>query len=132
MLSFVSDGDPRPVHRQIRDQVLGELARGVARAGDPLPSARSLGGQLGINLHTVEKAYLALQADGVVVRDRRRRLLISPPVAASAEFRRDWDDRLRPLLAEGLARGLVKLEIGRRVGELLAEVPDSAPDGDSG
>jgi DNA-binding transcriptional regulator YhcF (GntR family) len=80
----------------------------------------------------VEKAYLALQADGVVVRDRRRRLLISPPVAASAEFRRDWDDRLRPFLAEGLARGLVKLEIGRRVGELLAEVPDSAPDGDSG
>jgi DNA-binding transcriptional regulator YhcF (GntR family) len=49
MFSTVVDENTRPVHRQIRDQVLEEIARGRANEGDRLPSARSLASSLGVN-----------------------------------------------------------------------------------
>jgi GntR family transcriptional regulator len=57
-----------PVYRQIMDQVTYQIASGVLRPGDRLPSVRDLARQLPVNQNTVLKAYDLLARDGLVSR----------------------------------------------------------------
>ena len=55
-----------PLYMQIRSQVIAGIARGELAAGDALPSVRRLASDLGINLHTVNKAYAVLRDEGYI------------------------------------------------------------------
>ena len=57
-----------PVYRQIIDQIKYQIARGVLRPGDRLPSVRDLARQLPVNQNTVLKAYDLLATEGVLSR----------------------------------------------------------------
>ena len=61
-----------PLYLQLRAQVIAGIAAGELRPGDPLPSVRSLAEDLGINLHTVNKAYATLRDEGYVIMLGRR------------------------------------------------------------
>lgn len=56
-----------PLYLQIRAQIIAGIATGELAAGQPLPSVRSLASDLGINLHTVNKAYAVLRDEGYVI-----------------------------------------------------------------
>ncbi|MEO1228678.1 MAG: GntR family transcriptional regulator [Myxococcota bacterium] len=56
-----------PVYRQIADALRGWVARGEVQADEVLPSVRTLGKQLGVNLNTVAKAYRLLADEGLVI-----------------------------------------------------------------
>ena len=45
-----------PLYQQLRNQIVAAIATGELAPGDGLPSVRTLGRDLGINLHTVNKA----------------------------------------------------------------------------
>lgn len=57
---------PRPVYRQIADQIRAQVGGGGLREGDRLPPIRDLARQLGVNRDTVGLAYEALAAEGLV------------------------------------------------------------------
>ena len=59
-------GDPRPVFRQIVDEVQRSVATGILRADDPLPAVRELARQLKINPNTVQQAYRELERTGAI------------------------------------------------------------------
>lgn len=61
-----------PLYLQLRDAVIAGIASGELRPGDALPSVRSLAEDLGINLHTVNKAYATLRGEGYVIMLGRR------------------------------------------------------------
>ena len=61
-----------PLYLQLRDSVIAGIATGELRPGDALPSVRSLAEDLGINLHTVNKAYATLRDEGYVIMLGRR------------------------------------------------------------
>ena len=61
-----------PLYLQLRDAVIAGIALGELRPGDALPSVRSLAEDLGINLHTVNKAYATLRDEGYVIMLGRR------------------------------------------------------------
>lgn len=61
-----------PLYLQLRDSVIAGIAAGELRPGDALPSVRSLAEDLGINLHTVNKAYATLRDEGYVILLGRR------------------------------------------------------------
>ena len=61
-----------PLYLQLRDSVIAGIATGELRHGDALPSVRSLAEDLGINLHTVNKAYATLRDEGYVIMLGRR------------------------------------------------------------
>jgi DNA-binding transcriptional regulator YhcF (GntR family) len=98
-----------PIYQQIRDQVVQAIAVGELVAGSPLPSTRQLAADLGINFHTVNKAYDLLRQEGLLILNRKSGAVIQrdpssgPPPAAFAE---QWQARLRTLLAEAVAQGL--------------------------
>ena len=56
MILSIDQRSEAPLYLQIRDQVIEAIARGELAPGDALPSVRSLASDLGINLHTVNKA----------------------------------------------------------------------------
>ena len=61
-----------PLYLQLRDAVIAGIASGELRPGDALPSVRALAEDLGINLHTVNKAYATLRDEGYVIMLGRR------------------------------------------------------------
>jgi GntR family transcriptional regulator len=64
LLMQIVTGDPRPIARQITDNVKRSIAAGELLPGDPLPSVRGLAQQLSINPNTVAKAYAELTTEG--------------------------------------------------------------------
>ena len=73
-IDFKSD---LPIYEQIRRGIIIGLAKGDINPGDKLPSVREMAENIGINLHTANKAYKLLEADGVIIMDRRFGSLIS-------------------------------------------------------
>lgn len=55
-----------PICDQIVNGFIRLKAMGVMKAGDPLPSVRSLAVELGVNPNTVQKAYQILETGGVI------------------------------------------------------------------
>lgn len=62
----VSNKTSRPLYEQIVVQVKTQIMSGELKAGDALPSIRSLARSLQISVLTVQKAYDLLQADGFI------------------------------------------------------------------
>lgn len=60
-----------PIYEQIRREIIKALAQGDLAFGQSLPSVRQLGSDIGVNLHTVNKAYKLLEEDGIINMDRR-------------------------------------------------------------
>lgn len=75
-----------PIYEQIRRGIIIGLAEGHINPGDKLPSVRDMAENIGINLHTVNKAYKLLEADGVLTMDRRFGSLISENINPMAAY----------------------------------------------
>ena len=73
-IDFNSD---EAIYMQVRNQIILGIATSRLREGDVLPSVRQLADTIGINMHTVNKAYSLLRQEGFVTIDRRRGTIIS-------------------------------------------------------
>ncbi len=100
-----------PLYQQIRDQVVIAMAEGHLAQGDPLPTTRQLAIDFGINFHTVNKAYDVLRREGFVSLTRKQGTFVRQAPEENVAAIADWQNRLRTLLAEALARGLPPDEI---------------------
>ncbi|TDQ54810.1 GntR family transcriptional regulator [Actinorugispora endophytica] len=103
-----------PIYQQLRDRVVEAIASGELREGSTLPATRQLGADLGINFHTVNKAYDLLRREGLLRLNRKTGAVIQrdprsgPPGTA---FLPDWEARLGTLLAEAVAHGVTAEEV---------------------
>lgn len=89
MLIVVDASSPAPLYQQIHDQVVAGIATGELAPGTSLPSVRSLASDLGINLHTVNKAYAVLRDEGYVrMRGRAGAVIAHPDDADRADRNR--------------------------------------------
>ncbi|RDB56448.1 GntR family transcriptional regulator [Paraeggerthella hongkongensis] len=79
MILRIDQKAEEPLYLQIRSQIIAAIARGELVAGQALPSVRSLASDLGINLHTVNKAYAVLRDEGYVLMRGRSGAFIADP-----------------------------------------------------
>lgn len=101
MLLRVDLTSQEPIYLQIRSQIVQAVASGELEAGDALPSVRSLASDLGVNMHTVNKAYAVLRDEGyVIMRGRSGAYIADRPSVLTPE--RAASDRQR--LAQALRR----------------------------
>ena len=68
-IDFDSD---EAIYIQLRNQIILGIATSRLQEGDSLPSVRQLAEEIGINMHTVNKAYSLLRQEGLLTLDRRR------------------------------------------------------------
>lgn len=107
-IDFKSD---LPIYEQIRRGIIIGLAKEQIKPGDKLPSVRDMAENIGINLHTVNKAYKLLEADGVLTMDRRYGSLISENVNPMESYDEGKiESELDLLLAIAKLKGLKKEE----------------------
>jgi GntR family transcriptional regulator len=66
---WVDFESPIPIYQQIRTSIIKAISSGELNSGDVLPSIRQLGIDLGVNMHTVAKAYSLLKNDGYLIMD---------------------------------------------------------------
>ncbi|GGD87802.1 GntR family transcriptional regulator [Paenibacillus nasutitermitis] len=101
-----------PIYTQIAEQLIEGIARGQLKPGEPLPSVRSLASDLGINLHTVNKAYQTLKQDGFLQVHRKQGVVVQPDTmpGVTAEFTAKLRQQFRALSAEAIVRGMTESE----------------------
>ena len=113
-IDFNSD---EAIYIQLRNQIIMGIATDMIREGDTLPSVRQMADHIGINMHTVNKAYSVLRQEGFVKLDRRRGAVVSldvDKIQAIDEMRQNLD----VVLACGICRDVSRAEAHQLVDEI--------------
>ncbi|AEA23383.1 transcriptional regulator, GntR family [Pseudonocardia dioxanivorans CB1190] len=98
------------LHQQVARNIRNDIAAGVLRDGQPLPSTRDLASQWGVSVFTINEAMRVLIDEGVVVsKARAGRFVHAPEQARRNEVR---TTRPNVLMVGGYA-GCGKSELGR-------------------
>ena len=105
---------------QLRNQIILGIATSSIQEGDVLTSVRQLAEDIGINMHTVNKAYAVLKQEGFVTIDRRRGAIISLDID-KLQALEEMKQNLRVLLAKGRCKRITGQEVHALVDEILAE-----------
>ena len=106
MLISIDTLSPTPIYEQLRDQIILGIASKQLAPGEELPSVRRLAADLGINFHTVNKAYALLADDGYLAIDRRKGTMVAPQVRESADFRTKLAQKILHAAAEASCHGI--------------------------
>ena len=95
-----------PIYEQLRSRVTEMVAAGVLRPDDGLPSVRALAGELGINPNTVQKAYAALESEGIIYQIPGRGSFVSGEPDVKIAIVERHVDNLRQTLRKAKAAGV--------------------------
>jgi GntR family transcriptional regulator len=76
MIVEVDFNSEEAIYIQLRNQIIVGIACEEIHEGDVLPSVRQMADTVGINMHTVNKAYSVLRDEGFVKVDRRKGAVI--------------------------------------------------------
>ncbi len=114
------------IYMQLRNQIVLGIAMSVIQEGDPLPSVRQLANDIGINMHTVNKAYSVLRQEGFVTIDRRRGAVIAVD-ANKAQAEEELRGQLRVLLAKGICKQISRRDVHQMVDEIYASLQENGP-----
>ena len=111
MLLKIDFESETPIYEQLRRQIIIGIATGELNLGEELPSVRQLGGDIGINLHTVNKTYNILKNEGYLIIDRRKGAMVKDSLPeANEEYMNMLSDELNYLIADSKNRGIKKDE----------------------
>ncbi len=120
MIIHIDFNSDEALYLQLRNQIILGIATSQFREGDPLPSVRQLAETIGINMHTVNKAYTVLKQEGYVKVDRRRGAVIAIDVDriyVLEELRRE----LQVILAKSSCKNISREEIHALIDEIYEE-----------
>lgn len=122
MLISIDEGDTRPIYVQIMAQIKEQIRAGILQPGDELPSVRELAGSLGVNLHTVHRAYQKLRDQGVIylrLGQGAKVAKLREVPAGQEEIESTLTRRLNELITEAFHLGLSPGEFRKLVDRLL-------------
>ncbi|MCD5325396.1 MULTISPECIES: GntR family transcriptional regulator [Pontibacillus] len=113
-----------PIYSQVSTQVMEEIIRGELQAGDVLPSVRGLAGDLGVNMHTINKSYHDLEAKGVITIVPKSGAVINadPTKDISKEQHDRLSEKLRPTVVEAMVSGMNDEQIHALVDSIMRNV----------
>ena len=102
---------PQPLHEQLAGQIRRGIAARELAEGEKLPPARDLAKGLGVNMHTVLRAFQTLRDEGLLEVRRGR----GTSVARDAKSAARHVELARSLVSEARRAGLGNREILRLV-----------------
>ena len=105
---------------QLRNQIIVGIATNRLKEGESLPSVRQLAESIGINMHTVNKAYTVLKQEGFVKVDRRRGAVIAIDADRISDLEQ-MRESLRVILARASCRNISREEVHALIDEIYEE-----------
>lgn len=113
-IDFNSD---EAIYMQLRNQIVLGIATNQYREGESLPSVRQLADSIGINMHTVNKAYHVLRQEGFIRLDRRNGAVIFLEEDKSQAIR-EMEETLQVILAKAVCKNISREEVHHLVDEV--------------
>ncbi len=116
-IDFNSD---EAIYIQLRNQIIYGIATSQLQEGENLPSVRDLAEHIGINMHTVNKAYTILKQEGYLKLDRRKGAVVAldyNKIKAIENMR----DELRVVLARAFCKNISCEEAHEIVNDIFSE-----------
>ncbi|MBI5840617.1 MAG: GntR family transcriptional regulator [Chloroflexi bacterium] len=111
-----------PIYTQIVTQVQSQLANGILRPGDQLPTVRALAEELRVNFNTVARAYRLLDEARIISTQQGRGTYITeiPPPKVSERLRQESIEALTlRFFGEARRLGFSKGEVSQMVRDQL-------------
>lgn len=118
MIIEVDFDSDEAIYIQLCNQIIMGIATSVIREGDSLPSVRQLADMIGVNMHTVNKAYSVLKREGYISLDKRRGAVISLDVDKMEQLE-EMRRELRIVLARGCCKNISRQEVHDLVDEIF-------------
>ncbi len=114
-IDFNSD---EAIYIQLCNQIIIGIATEEIKEGDTLPSVRQLAELIGINMHTVNKAYAVLRQEGFVKLDRRKGAVIALDVD-KLQALKELEQDLTVVLARAICKNISRAEVHQLVDALF-------------
>jgi len=114
-IDFNSD---EAIYIQLCNQIIIGIATEEIKEGDTLPSVRQLAELIGINMHTVNKAYAVLRQEGFVKLDRRKGEVIALDVD-KLQALKELEQDLTVVLARAICKNISRAEVHQLVDALF-------------
>jgi DNA-binding transcriptional regulator YhcF (GntR family) len=105
---------------QLCNQIIFGIANAEFREGDNLPSVRELADDIGINMHTVNKAYTILKQEGYVKLDRRKGAVIAIN-ADKYKAMEDLMNEMKVILAKAACKNISCEEVHEMVDKIFCD-----------
>ena len=119
MLITINSNEEIPIYLQIRQQIINGIASGELKAGDALPSVRQLAFDIGVNMHTVNKAYALLRSEGHVNMHGRKGAVIAERIEADEDNKTEIRFQMDQLITEAKVKGLSSEDLYNMLDEIL-------------
>ncbi len=116
-IDFNSD---EALYVQLINQIIYGIATSQFQEGDNLPSVRELAEYIGINMHTVNKAYSILRQEGYIKLDRRKGAVVAIDIN-KMKVRENLKEELRVSIAKAICKNLSCQEVYEVVDEIFKE-----------
>lgn len=116
-IDFNSD---EAIYLQLKNQIILGIATSRFQEGDSLPSVRQLAEVVGINMHTVNKAYTVLKQEGYVKVDRRKGAVIAVDTD-KLKMMNELKKELQVMIARGSCKNITREEFHGLIDEIYRE-----------
>ena len=120
MIIQIDFNSSEAIYMQLCNQIIMGIATSKLQEGDPLPSVRQMADTIGINMHTVNKAYAVLKQEGFIQLDRRRGAVVAIDVNRIKAME-GLKEQLLVLLAQSRCKGITREEVHSLVDEIFDE-----------
>ena len=107
VIDFNSD---EAIYMQLRNQIIIGIATEQIKEGDTLPSVRQLADEIGINMHTVNKAYSVLRQEGFIKLDRRKGAVICLELDKLVAME-ELSDAMKVVVARAMCKNISRQEM---------------------
>lgn len=118
MIIEVDFDSDEAIYIQLCNQIIMGIATSVIHEGDSLPSVRQLADTIGVNMHTVNKAYSVLKREGYISLDKRRGAVIALDIDKMEQLE-EMRRELKIVLARGCCKNISRQEVHDLVDEIF-------------
>ena len=108
-----------PIYLQIADGLRSAVAAGVYRPGEALPSLRNMAIDVHVNPNTVQRAYDALEREGLIQSRRGVGLFVTERGAQSAQDQAE--QAVRETFLQGIRTGQAAAMSPERIRDVFAD-----------
>lgn len=117
MIIRIDEYSDVPIYMQIRNQIVMGISSGELKAGEQLPTVRSLALEIGINTMTVSKAYQILKSEGFIMTDRKNGARVRQQIEQTGVISEENKKELRRIISEARISGVTKTELRKLIDE---------------
>lgn len=107
MIIRINFSSTTPIYVQLKNQIVEGIATRELKNGESLPSIRQMATDIGINMHTVNKVYSQLRAEGYITIHKRKGVIITKDnLQKDKDYFRKIEDKIKPIIADSICHGL--------------------------